>query len=365
MRNSYLEVNLNNFSENLKIIRDMIGPDVSMAPVIKADGYGTGAKQLMSSLTKNDIDKVVVATTDEAKELRENGFTMEIITLNELMEDEAEDIVRLDLTPAVSNIEVVKSINENAKKADKIIKVHIEVYTGMGRVGLKPNQMVEFANEISKLSNIKIEGLFTHFSSADSSEEYTNNQVKIFNKVYDELKLAGYSFKYVHASASSGILFFENARFTMTRPGIIMYGYMPDKTINNKWGFKPTTKLVSHIAFVKDVKDGTPIGYSRTYTTNGDKVVATIPMGYADGIRRALSNKGRVYVNGKYAPIIGNVCMDNFMIDVTGIDVKVGDEVFIWDNDNISLEEVADNCNTINYEIMCGISKRVMRKYIG
>lgn len=364
MRKSYLEVNLNNFYDNLKIIKNKVGNNVILAPVIKADGYGTGAVALKNILEENGIKVVAVATTDEAEELRKNDFNMEIISLNELDISEAKEVVDLNVTPAVSRMDVVEAINVEAIKQNKVINLHIEVDTGMGRVGLKPEQMLDFAKEISKLSNVHIEGIFTHFSSADSSKEFTEKQIKVFKETVKELEEAGFEFKYKHAGASSGILFFDDAYFNMVRPGIIMHGYMPDKSIENKWGFKPTTRMYSKIAFVKEVEKDTPIGYSRTYVTPSKKTIATVPLGYADGIRRALSNKGRVYINGKYAPIVGNVCMDNFMIDVTGIDVKVGDRVYIWDNENITLEEVADICGTINYEILCDISKRVTRKYI-
>ena len=147
----------------------------------------------------------------------------------------------------------------------------------------------------------------------------------------------------------------------MIRPGIITYGYMPNKNMQNTLHLEPCTKLISHVVFVKEVEKGTSIGYSRTYITKEKSKIATVPLGYADGVRRALSNKGRVYINGKYAPIVGNVCMDNFMVDVTGIDINVGDEVVIWDNEHITVDEIADICHTINYEILCGISARVER----
>ena len=155
----------------------------------------------------------------------------------------------------------------------------------------------------------------------------------------------------------------KNSRCNMVRPGIILYGYMPNEKIINDIGLIPTTKLISHIVFVKEIEKGTSIGYSKSYIAKERRKIATVPLGYADGIRRLLSNKGRVYVNGKYANIVGNICMDNFMIDVTDINVNVGDDVVIWDNENITIEEIAKQCNTINYEILCGISERIKRKY--
>ena len=178
--------------------------------------------------------------------------------------------------------------------------------------------------------------------------------------------MSGVKFKYIHSSASSGILkYLEKTNGNIIRPGIITYGYMPNKDMENIIGVKPTAKLKSKIVFIKTVEKGTKISYGGKYTTQRKEKIATIPIGYADGIRRTLSNKGRVYINGKYAPIVGTVCMDNFMVDITNIpDAKIGDEVIIWDNENITLDEIADLCDTINYEILCPRGKRVQRKYI-
>lgn len=234
----------------------------------------------------------------------------------------------------------------------------------MGRVGVSIKDIIYFLNEIKKLENIELEGIYTHFSSADMDKDYTIEQINKFNSVLKKAEDNGLIFKYIHASASSGILNFPNAKFNMVRPGIITYGYMPDKSVKNILDLKPAVKLISHVVFVKEVPKGTSISYGRTYITKDRRKIATVPLGYTDGVRRLLSNKGRVYVNGKYANIVGNVCMDNFMIDVTDIDINVGDKVYLWDNINIDVEEIASICSTINYEILCGISKRVKREYI-
>ena len=364
MLKSYLEVNLKSIEENIKKIKNEVGKEVTVAPVIKADAYGLGATKLKSLLENQNIKIVVVATIDEAIKLRKSDFNMEILLLNELLPSEASKIVKYNLTVGLSDYKVAEKLNEEANKKNKKVNIHFEVDTGMGRVGIKPENALDFMYKISKLENLNIQGIYTHFSSADSSKEYTQMQIDLFNKTIDNLKKNGYEFKYIHSSASSGILNFKNAYFNMVRPGIIIYGYMPDKSIKNTLKLETSTKLISHIVFIKEVPKGTAISYGRTYITKEKRKIATIPLGYADGIKRLLSNKGRVYINGKYAPIVGNVCMDNFMVDITGIDANVGDEVFIWDNTNITIEEIADICNTINYEILCSISKRVKREYI-
>lgn len=362
---SYLEINISNIKNNLEKIKEKLKinslHDIDIAPVIKANAYGLGTENLKDLFEEEKIDTVVVATIYEAKKLREEGYKQKIITLNELLPYETEEILKYDLVPGVSDFNVSKKLNKYAKSYKKKVKVHIEVDTGMGRVGEAPSKIIKFVEDVSKLENIEVEGIYSHFSSADVDKEYTKMQLEIFNKVIKELEEKEYNIKYKHISASTGIFNVDNKEFNMVRPGIIVYGYMPDENMKDTIGLKPSTRLISHVVFIKEVDEGTSISYGRTYITNRKTKIATIPLGYADGIRRLLSNKGRVYINGKYAPIIGRVCMDNFMVDVTGIDVNVGDEVIIWDNKNITIEEIAKKCETINYEILCGIANRVKR----
>ena len=358
---NYLEIDLKSIEHNLQKIKEKVGENVIVAPVIKANAYGIETNIIKEAIDKAKIKIVVVATIEEAIKLRKEGYEQEILTLNELLPYEVENLLKYNIIAGVSDFEVVKALQEYAKENKKIAKIHVEVDTGMGRVGRKPEEMLSFVRAIKKFPNIEIEGIYTHFSSADTDGNYTKEQVDKFNKVLDILEGDGCSFKYIHASASSGILNVDNSRWNMIRPGIITYGYMPNKNMQNTLHLEPCTKLISHVVFVKEVEKGTSIGYSRTYITKEKSKIATVPLGYADGVRRALSNKGRVYINGKYAPIVGNVCMDNFMVDVTGIDINVGDEVVIWDNEHITVDEIADICHTINYEILCGISARVER----
>ena len=365
MRDTYLEINLEVISENIKKIKQYAGENIELAPVIKADAYGEGAIHFKETLEENNIKIVSVALTDEAITLRKAGFTQKILILNELLEEELQDIIEYDLTPRISVYEMAEKLNEIAKQANKIINIHIEIDTGMGRTGINPREAIQYVNKIRKLNSIELEGIFTHFASADTDPEYTNMQIETFKKIVTELEKAGIKFKYIHSSASGGILKYLNqTNGNLIRPGIIMYGYMPNKEIENTIGVKPTAKLKSKVVFVKEVEKGTKISYGGKFEAQRKSKVATVPIGYADGIRRSLSNKGRVYINGKYASIIGTVCMDNFMIDVTEVpNVKVGDEVIIWDNEHITLEEIAEKCDTINYEILCTIGKRVQRKY--
>lgn len=225
-----------------------------------------------------------------------------------------------------------------------------------------PNKVLEYIENLGK--NVKVEGVYTHLSSADCDDEYTKLQLSTFQEAVSKIK-EKVDLKYIHSEASNGIINYSEGEFNLVRPGIIMYGYPSNEDICKKINLIPVCKLKSKITFLKDVDAGISISYNRSFITNKPTKIATIPIGYADGLRRALSNKGEVLINGKKAKIIGKICMDGFMADVTDIkDVKVGDEVYIWNNEDITLEDVAKKCDTINYEIISTISSRVPRVFV-
>ena len=233
----------------------------------------------------------------------------------------------------------------------------------MGRTGINVQDIENFIKKIKEYKNINIEGIYTHLSSADSDIQYTKKQLKIFDESVSKAKDILGELKYIHALASNGILNFNNRCYNSIRPGIIMYGYKSSSDTLKKIDLKPITKLKSKIVFIKSVENGFSIGYGRNYITTKETKIATIPIGYADGLKRELSNKGFVLINGMKAPIIGNVCMDSIMVDITDIEAKEGDDVYIWDNKIIKLEDIAYMCNTINYEILSTISYRVTREF--
>jgi len=358
-RPSVLEIDVDAFKYNIVRIRQKVGQDVKIMPVIKADAYGTQINKLTSLMNKFDI--VAVAIVDEAIALRKQGFDKEIFVLNQPYKDEIDKIVDYNITCGISS----DSFLEELGRREEEVTVHIEIGTGMGRTGINPARVKEYIGNVKKYENIKIEGIYTHLSSADIDEEYTKKQLNSFkNAVEDAKELVG-DLKYIHASASNGILFFPDSYYNLVRPGIIMYGYESCDRTNEIIDIRPVAKLKSKITFLKEVKAGTSIGYSRSYITDRDTKVATIPIGYADGLKRALSNNGNVVIKDVLCPIIGNICMDSFMVDVSHLkDVSVGDDVYIWDNDNITLEEVAKKCNTINYEILSTISPRIPRVFV-
>lgn len=365
MRSTKLYIDLNAIDFNLKSIKKKVGKSVKIMPVIKGYAYGTGDVGLKGTLLNNEIDIVAVALAEEGVNLRKNGFEMPIVVLNQPTIEEIPYIVDNKLTTGMAVLDFAKELNEYALKKKTTVNVHIEIDTGMGRVGLNPKNALEFIKEVKKLKNINVEGIYTHFSSAESSIEYTNSQIEKFEYVINELKKENIEVKYKHACNSTGIMCYENAYYNLVRPGICIYGYYTDDTLKEKMELKPSVVLKSKITFLKEVEKDTAISYGRTFVTDKHTKIATIPLGYADGIRRSFSNNGKVYINGKFAPIIGKVCMDSFMVDVTDIsNINIGDEVIIFDNVHITLEELAKRADTINYEILSCISNRVPREYV-
>lgn len=352
-RPTVMEVNLENFKYNISQIKKEVGM-AQLMPVIKANGYGTHINKNLDII--KDFDIVAVAIVDEAIELRNLGYKGEIFVLNQPSYLEIDKISDYDITAGISCFEFVKKIN-------KKIKIHLEIETGMGRTGIALEDLEKFIFEVKKNNNIKVEGVYSHLSSADFDENYTKEQLSKFEKAKKVVKENFNTIKYVHISASNGILNYKEGLYNLVRPGIIMYGYPSFDGI--KLDLKPIAKLKSKITFLKEVPEGTSISYSRKFITNRKTKVATVPIGYADGLRRVLTNSGNVVIKGEKAPIIGAVCMDSIMVDVTDIkDVALEDEVYIWDNKIITLEDIAEKCGTINYEILSTISDRVPRIFV-
>lgn len=357
-RPTVLEINLDNFEYNLNQIKNKLKPETKIMPVIKANAYGTYINKRLDILNKFDI--VAVAIVDEGEDLRKLGYEKEIFVLNQPDINEIEKIVQNNLTIGLSSIEFLKEV----KKQNKDLRVHVEIETGMGRTGVALEKVEEFIEEIKNTKNIKVEGIYTHLSSADNDEEYTKKQLKIFSEAVEKITKKINTIKYIHSSASNGIVNYPEGQYNLVRAGMILYGYESGEGIKEKIDLKPVAKLKSKITYLKEVEKGTSISYGRRFITKKKSKIATIPIGYADGLRRCLSNKGEVLINGKKAPIIGSVCMDSFMADVTDLpEVKLGDTVYIWDNEKITLDELAKKCDTINYEIISTISERVPREF--
>lgn len=357
-RQSYMEISKSNFKYNIEQIRKYV-PDKDIMPVIKANGYGTYINKCLDLI--RDFKYVAVACVSEAIELRLLGYMGNIFVLNQPYVEDIDNIIKYDVIVGVSDINFVRALARVGEK----VKVHIEFETGMNRTGVLPKYLDSFIEEIVKLSNIEVEGVYTHFSSADKDYEYTNKQIEIFNSGVEKIKKRINTIKYVHSSASNGILNFKVDTCNMVRAGIIMYGYPASDDTLDKIELKPVAILKSKISYLKEIDKDESISYGRRFISDKRMKIATVGIGYADGIRRCLSNSGYVVIKGLKCRIVGSVCMDSFMVDVSDLeDVSVGDLVYIWDNEIIKLKDVAKLYDTINYEVICGIGDRVPRVFI-
>ena len=355
-----LEIDTNKVIDNINTIQNYIGKDVNIMPVLKDNAYGTHIQERLDILNKTNIKIVAVAIVDEGVKLRTSGYTGDIFVLNQPLQQELDSIANYNLIVGIGSIEFLKEIGSKPNN----YKIHIEIGTGMGRTGIRPSRINEYLEEASKYPNIIIDGIYTHFSCSDCDTEYTNAQIQSFETALQVVKEKVTTLRYIHCCNSAGIIDFPHAHYNLVRPGLILHGLYPTPELKNKIKLEPTIKLKTKISFIKEVEAGTSISYGRSYITTSKTKVATVPLGYADGLRRAMSNRGHVVVNGQIVPIIGKICMDCFMIDVTSLpEVSVGDDVYIWDNENICIEDVAEIYDTINYEVLVSISPRVIRDF--
>jgi len=358
MRETVLEVDKTKFLNNIDKIKEKANGKILM-PVIKANAYGTYLNYCLD--ITNLFDIVCVATVDEVSYIRKTGYKKEILILNQPCPHEIPNINAYKASVGICDKDFLEAAIENGKK----IKVHLELETGMNRTGIKEDELEWFIEKIKASENIIVEGVYTHFSSADDDPEYTDRQFEIFKRGVKRIQESFDTIKYIHSSASTGITHLKEDITNSVRPGIIMYGYYPSKNEMDLIDIEPTCKLKASISHIFWIDEGESVSYNRRFTSKRRTKVATVQIGYADGLRRALLGKGEVIIHGQKAPIIGTICMDSCMVDITDIkdDIKVGDKVYIWDNEIITLEEIADKCGTINYEILCTISSRVVRRY--
>ena len=343
-----------------------------MIAVVKADAYGHGAAPIAHLIEGYDyIWGFAAATAEEAVHLRENGVTKPILILGIVFEEYYPELVRDDIRLAVCEYEEAEKLSKEAVLQNKTVHIHIALDTGMTRIGYADiPESVEEIKKIAGLPNLEIEGMFTHFSRAD---EYDRSpamvQLERYQKFSDLVEAAGVEIPLHHCSNSAGIIRVPEANLSIVRAGITIYGIYPSSEVERDIvKLTPVMELKSHVTYVKDVPEGAAISYGGTYVADKKRRVATIPVGYADGYPRQLSNKGWVLIHGKKAPILGRVCMDQFMVDVTEIgDVKKGDEVTLLGRDGdefISIEEIGDLCGRFSYEFACDISPRVPRIYV-
>ena len=365
-------ISLDAVEQNFREMRKNIAEDTKMIAVVKADAYGHGAVPIAHLIEGYDyIWGFAAATAEEAVHLRENGVTKPILILGIVFEEYYPELVRDDIRLAVCEYEEAEKLSKEAVLQNKTVHIHIALDTGMTRIGYADiPESVEEIKKIAGLPNLEIEGMFTHFSRAD---EYDRSpamvQLERYQKFSDLVEAAGVEIPLHHCSNSAGIIRVPEANLSIVRAGITIYGIYPSSEVERDIvKLTPVMELKSHVTYVKDVPEGAAISYGGTYVADKKRRVATIPVGYADGYPRQLSNKGWVLIHGKTAPILGRVCMDQFMVDVTEIgDVKKGDEVTLLGRDGdefISIEEIGDLCGRFSYEFACDISPRVPRIYV-
>lgn len=372
LRPAWAEISLSSLDYNIKNIIAKVGDNVEIIGVIKADGYGHGSVQVAGVLRKNGVKTFAVATLSEAIKLREHGVEEEIIMLGLTPSQYADTIVRYHITPVVCDFANADAISREAAKYGKSVEGFVAVDTGMGRIGYQaedPNAVSEI-QKIETLTNFKIKGLFSHFATADAADKtYARQQEAKYNAFYEKLREAGVKIPMRTLANSAAVMELPSVHFDAVRPGIILYGCYPSAEVDkNQLSLKPAMSVKANIMQLKKVPKGTTISYGQKYTAPRDSLIATLTLGYADGYPRPYSPVGRVIVNGVFAPIAGNICMDQCMIDVTDVpDVKEGDEVIIMGSDGkntILADEIAEATKTINYEIVCAFGQRLPKVYI-
>ena len=364
-------IDLDAVRQNFDVMRRLIPPGTNMCAVIKTDAYGHGAVPIARMMEEEPyIWGFAVAAVEEAAALREAGIRKPILILGYVFPGDYETLARLSVRPAVFTEEMALALDQAAAKEQTVLPVHIALDTGMSRIGFLPGEeALEQVVRISSLPHLRLEGMFTHFARADEVDKtIAKEALEKYLDFEEGLERKGVTIPIRHCANSAAILELPEAHLNMVRAGITIYGIYPSEEMRRDKDLKPVMQLKSHVAHVKTVPAGTPVSYGGTFVTSRQTRIATIPVGYGDGYPRSLSNRGYVLIGGKKAPILGRVCMDQFMVDVTGMDVKTGDEVTLMGYDHgvlLSVEELGALSGRFPYEFVCDISPRVRRVYTG
>ena len=369
---AYAEISLTALKNNINIIKSLNSENTEIMAVVKADAYGHGDERMCRCLSDEcGIRYFAVSNLDEAIAVRKFCPDSEILILGYTSPEYVREIVQYNIIQGIVSTEYAKQL---VSKTSEKIRCHVKIDTGMGRIGLKhdtPEQCAEEIKALCGVGRLSVEGIYTHFAVADSDSpdniRYSDMQEKFILDTYDSLCEQGINLPHVHFMNSAACCYRNNSRSTLARAGIIMYGLHPDISLEIPQGLAPVMELKAVISHVKAVKKGDCISYGRTFTADKELKAATVTIGYADGYSRLLSSKGEVLVHGKRCPILGRVCMDQLMIDVTGTQAEPGDVVTLFGRDGddiITADELASLYGTIGYEVVCGISKRVPRIYI-
>ncbi len=372
-RPTIAEIDLVALRHNFAQVREAAGEGCGILAVVKADAYGHGFMDVATLLDREGVTAFGVAFLAEGIQLRKSGIDRPILILGGVYPGQEKKCVGFNLSTTVFSLEQARLLDAVAGRLYRKAKLHVKIDTGMGRLGIGHGEAAAFFRELRKMNNIELEGIISHFASADELDEdgarYTSRQIELFNGVLNGCRDLGFEPRYIHIANSAALFSRELPFCNLARPGIVLYGALPSVDFSGRLRVKPVMRLVSRIAMLKTVAPGTNISYARRYTAAEPRVIASVPVGYADGYPRSLTNRGQVIVRGVRVPVVGTICMDWFMADVTEVPgVSVGDEVTLLGCDRegncIRAEEIAEQAGTIPYEIFCGISKRVPRVYI-
>lgn len=370
-RPTWAAIDLDRLAANYHSIQEFIGKEVAIMAVVKADAYGHGAVECSKRLVAEGVRWLAVATAEEAVELRHAEIATRVLVLGGIFPGQEREFLNFDLTPVIFHIDQAVALNAAAEKHEAIVNVHVKLDTGMNRVGIRSEDWQKAASLLAELRNLKVEGLMTHFAAADKivETEFTDHQIAEFAGAIEIFHEAGHRPDCLDMANSPGAVMHPLSRSKMVRIGGLLYGLAKDVIDESveQPNVKPVMSLYSRVALVKTVPEGETVGYGRTFVAERDTQIVTVPIGYTDGYRRGLSNELYAIVNGKAAPVVGRVSMDWTTLDVTDCgDIKVGDEVTLIGESGehtISAESLAAACDTISYEITCGIGKRVPRVY--
>jgi alanine racemase len=372
-RPTFAEIDLSALRHNFQVIRSSIPPHAGVLAIVKADAYGHGFMDISHELERLGVNAFGVAFLAEGIQLRKAGIDKPILLLGGVYPGQERKCIGYNISTIVFNLEQARALDHAAGKLFRKAQLHLKVDTGMGRLGIPYADVPSFARELAALQHISLEGIISHFASADELNEsgryFSRLQAERFTWALAETRAAGFAPRYVHIANSAAALLRDIPGCNLVRPGIALYGALPSPDFQGRLALRPVMRLKSRIAMLKWVEPGTSISYGRRFTTAGRTRIASVPVGYADGYVRALTNRGEALVRGERVRVAGTVCMDWIMLDVTGVkDVSVGDQVVLMGPDDagncIHAEELAEAAGTIPYEIFCGISKRVPRVYL-
>lgn len=366
LRPTVAEIHKNALKYNYGQLGNKLSHTIKTMAVVKANAYGHGDTQIARILEEISCEYLGVALVEEGIKLRKDGIKVPIVVLSGIYHNQIDDIFSFDLTPVAYDTDTLTLINAKALELKTKKKVHIKIDTGMGRLGILPQQVVSFFQELLSMDGIEVDGLMSHFAEVEEKDKsYSRKQLDIFIKSISVTQRLGFQTDNIHMANSAGVIDFSESHFTMVRPGIMLYGAYPHKRFKDLIDLKPVMNLKTKILHMKKVPPGFSISYNRRFVTSKESTIATLPIGYGDGLPRRISEKGFVLIRGKQAPIVGTVCMDLIMVDVTNInDTSIGDDVVIFGkqgNREITVDDIAENCDTISYEILCNISGRVPR----